>query len=288
MNRPRPRGIRREIPRTPAPAPVAEAPRFAIRPAPPSKYHWTRRPKQTRNSPVQQRVEPTREERDIKEKIDRVEASIRESQRHTRHASQTVSRAWVVQLKNQQEALQNLKVNLSKLHTEQNLKEGIQTLISETVLACRQTLQHKDLPRINQTLAMVEELIALLRLNKMPELRKWETLYGILQEVQSVNQLNSNILRLLQTVATEKGVVDQLEVAVRGLMEEKADLQRQLSEKESTLSKTQKEFSAAKLRHKASDDALQANQRKAKQEADRAWARLQRELAGVTPTRRKR
>lgn len=273
--RPIPRGKR--VPRVSVPVPVAP---IVIRPPPPPSQRLMGRP-QTRKS----RRPLTLEERAIEDNIEKLEASIYESQKHVKNSSKTVSRTWQAQVQAQQEVLQDLRSTRSKLHKDKQLKEGLRQLISETVVACRQTLQHKDLPRIQQTLAMIKELVALLKLNKMPELRKWETLLGIFKELDSVNQMDAAIHTLLRNVEIAKEDVERLNTAIEDLTTERNTLQEQLRTKETSLSQKQREAQSAKDRYKKVDDALKLNQRKAVQDADRVWAKLQRELTGVSTRR---
>lgn len=281
--RPIPRGLKRVSQYTEQVVPI---PRVRPPPSPSQRMSQTRK---SVTLPIKERKStsrPTQEEQKIEETIEQLESSIYESQQHVKTSSKTAARTWEAQVQAQQGVVQNLRLTLSKLHKERQLKEGIQQLISETVVACRETLQYKDLPRIQQTLDMIQEVVALLRLNKMPELRKWETLLGIFKELYAVNQIDSTIHTLLRNVEIAKEDVERLDAAIEDLTAERNALQGQLHAKETSLSQKQREAQTAKDRYKKVDDALKANQRKALQDSDRIWAKLQREMT-VSPTRRK-
>jgi len=279
--RPIPRGLK-----------VSQVPteQVRIRPPPPPSQRMAGRT-QTRKSvsvPIKERKSaprPTKEEQKIEDAIEQIESSIYESKQHVK-TSKTASRTWEAQVQAQEDVVQKLRLTLSKMHKDRQLKEGIQQLISKTILSCRQTLQNKDLPRIQSTLNMIQELVALLKLNHMPELRKWETLLDIFKELDSIHQMDSTLHTLFQNVEIAKEDVERLTIVIEDLTAERNTLHDQLRTKENSLSQKQREAQTATDRYKKVNDTLKATQLKSTQEAARVWAKLQRELP-VSPTRRR-
>jgi chromosome segregation ATPase len=230
---------------------------------------------------------PTAEQRKIDAAIEKIQASIVESEKHVSHSKTTVSRTWKAQVKAQKQVLENLNATRSKLRDDQKFNHQLQQLRSETIQDCQKTLEHKDLPRIQETQTKIEELVALLKMNKMPELRKWETLLGIFKELDIINQKNTTTLLLTQNVGDAEEAVKQIDDAIEVLTTERNSLQEQLRSNETSLSQKQKESKSSKDRKKKADDALKSHQREAKQEADRVWTKLHRELTSFSKTRRK-
>jgi hypothetical protein len=230
---------------------------------------------------------PTAEQRKVDAAIEKIQASIVESEKHLSHSKTTVSRTWKAQVKAQKQVLENLNATRSKLRDDQKFNHQLQKLRSETIQDCQKTLEHKDLPRIQETQTKIEELVALLKMNKMPELRKWETLLGIFKELDIINQKNTTTLLLTQNVGDAEEAVKKIDDVIEVLTTERKSLQEQLRSNETSLSQKQKESKSSKDRKKKADDALKSHQREAKQEADRVWTKLQRELTSFSKTRRK-